>query len=143
MARFGTYDNVVFHDAVMTTAGENAGVHMECMWSNGPNLTVRNSVFRDCSVMDLFLTRGSWWGQGNVCCVTLENNIFMPSERTNNTGVHFYSVQIHDNADSIDRYQVRNNRFDLPFNLGDSPVVNSAFCGNSGQVSASWTAGCQ
>ena len=49
-----TYDNVFFHDAVMTTAGENAGVHMECMWSSGPHLTVRNSVFRDCAIMDIF-----------------------------------------------------------------------------------------
>ena len=87
-----TYDHVFFHDAVMTTAGENAGIHMECMWSNGPNLTIRDSVFRDCAIMDLFLTRGSWWGQANVCCVTLENNIFWPSERINNGGVHFYSV---------------------------------------------------
>ena len=60
--------------------------------------------------MDLFLTRGDWWGQANVCCVTLENNIFWPSERTNNGGVHFYSVLVHENASSIDRYQVRNNR---------------------------------
>ena len=33
---------------------------MECMWSNGPNLTVRNSVFRDCAIMDILLTRGNW-----------------------------------------------------------------------------------
>ena len=64
--------------------------------------------------MDMFLTRGSWYGQANVCCVTLENNIFWPSERINNGGVHFYSVLVHDNADSIDRYKIRNNRFDLP-----------------------------
>ena len=57
---FAIYDNVFFHDAVLTTAGENAGVHMECMWSNGPNLTIRNSVFRDCAIMDLLITRGDW-----------------------------------------------------------------------------------
>ena len=90
--RFANFTNVSFRDAVMTTAGENAGVHMECLWSSGPNLIIRNSVFRDCSVMDLFLTRGDWYGQGNDCCVTLENNIFFPSERTNNGGLHYYSV---------------------------------------------------
>ena len=137
-----TYDHVFFHDAVMTTAGENAGIHMECMWSNGPNLTIRNSVFRDCAIMDLLLTRGSWYGQANVCCVTLVNNIFWPSERINNGGVHFYSVYVHDNADSIDRYQVRNNRFDLPFALGGNPVVNSVFCGNTGRTERWWTPRC-
>ena len=137
-----TYDNVFFHDAVMTTAGENAGIHTECMWSNGPNLTVRNSVFRDCAIMDLFLTRGSWYGQANVCCVTLVNNIFWPSERINNGGVHFYSVLVHDNADSIDRYQIRNNRFDLPFALSDNPVVNSVFCGNTGRTERWWAPKC-
>ena len=137
-----TYTNVSFHDAVMTTAGENAGVHMECMWSSGPGLTIRNSVFRDCSVMDLFLTRGSWYGQPNVCCITLENNIFWPSERINNGGVHFYSVLVHENADSIDRYQVRNNRFDLPFSLSERPVVNSVFCGNTGHTEKWWAPKC-
>ena len=139
---FATYENVFFHDAVFTIPGENAGVHMECMFSNGPNLTVRNSVFRDCAIMDLFLTRGDWWGQANVCCVTLENNIFWPSERTNNGGVHFYSVLVHENASSIDRYQVRNNRFDLPFALSDNPVVNSVFCGNTGRTEKWWAAKC-
>ena len=42
-----TYENVFFHDAVFTTPGENAGVHMECMFSSGPGLTVRDSGFRD------------------------------------------------------------------------------------------------
>ena len=136
------YDNVFFHTAVMTTAGENAGVHMECMWSSGPNLIIRNSVFRDCSVMDLLITRGDWYGQPNYCCVVLENNIFYPSERINNGGVHYYSVFTHENADKIDRYQVRNNRFDLPFSLGGNPVVNSTFCGNTGQADIGWKAPC-
>ena len=139
---FATYENVFFHDAVMTPAGKDAGIHTECMWSNGPNLTVRNSVFRDCAIMDLFLTRGSWYGQANVCCVTLVSNIFWPSERTNNGGVHFYSVLVHDNADSIDRYQVRNNRFDLPFALSDNPVLNSVFCGNTGRTERWWVRTC-
>ena len=137
-----TYENVSFHDAVMTTAGQRAGAHMECMWSSGPSLTVRNSVFRDCSVMDLFLTRGSWYGQGNVCCVTLENNIFFPSERSNNGGVHFYSVLVHENADSIDRYVIKNNRFDLPFSASGNPVVNSVFCGNTGRTERWWAPKC-
>ena len=49
---------------------------------------------------------------------------------------------VHDNADSIDRYQVRNNRFDLPFALGDNPVVNSVFCGNTGRTERWWAPKC-
>ena len=57
-----TFDNVVFHDAVMTPAGEASGVHMECVYAIVvPGFTVRNSIFRDCSVMDLFFTYGDWW----------------------------------------------------------------------------------
>ena len=66
----------------------------------------------------------------------------MPSERTDNGGVHFYSVLTHDNADKIDRYQVRNNRFDLPFYLSDNPVVNSVFCGNTGRTESWWAPTC-
>lgn len=136
------YDHVFAHGAVMTTAGENAGVHMECMWSSGPGLVVRNSVFRDCAVMDILITRGDWYGQPNYCCVVLENNIFHPSERINNGGVHYYTVVTHENADKIDRYQIRNNRFDLPFSLGNNPVVNSTFCGNTGRTERWWAPKC-
>ncbi len=142
------YDNVWFHDAVMTTAGEQAGVHMECVYSNAPYSTWRNSRFSNCSVMDLFLTRGDWWGQPNVCCQTVEGNTFEPSRRTNSQGEHFYGFLVHDNADSIDRYRVVGNTFHQPVSLGDSPVVNSVFCGNlespagSNKIPASWKAAC-
>ena len=97
----------------MTTAGENAGMHMECMWSNGPNLTIRNSVFRDCAIMDLFLTRGSWYGQAQRLLRHAREQRLLAVRAHNNGGVHFYSVLVHENADSIDRYTVSNNRFDL------------------------------
>ena len=45
---------------------------------------------------------------------------------------------VHDNADSIDRYQIRNNRFDQPFFLSGNPVVNSVFCGNTGRTESWW-----
>ena len=45
---------------------------------------------------------------------------------------------------TIDGWRIANNRFDLP--VGDfdpaSRVVNSVFCGNTGQVSAGWTTPC-
>ena len=53
-----TVDNVLFHDAVYRTDG----VHMECVYAIGvPGFTIRNSTFRDCAIMDLFFTYGSWW----------------------------------------------------------------------------------
>ena len=59
-----TFDNVVFHDAIMTPGGEDSGVHMECVYAIVvPHFTVRNSTFRDCSVMDLFFTYGTWWAR--------------------------------------------------------------------------------
>ena len=56
---------------------------MECLYAIGvPGFTLRNSTFRDCAIMDLFFTYGSWWSPlppayGNV---TVENNVFAHSE---------------------------------------------------------------
>jgi hypothetical protein len=111
-----TVDNVVLHDVVMRTDG----THMECLYAIGvQGLTVRNSLFRDCAVMDLFFTYGSWWSPqppayGNV---TLENNVFAHSERTNNGGWHYYSLYVGDtgpngDADPMRGWVVRNNTFE-------------------------------
>ena len=54
-----TFDNVRFHDVVMTPTGESEGLHMECLYSLASNLTIKNSRFENCAVMDLFLTRGT------------------------------------------------------------------------------------
>jgi hypothetical protein len=92
-----TFDNVLFHDAVMTPGGEDSGVHMECVYAIVvPGFTVRNSVFRDCSVMDLFFTYGTWWTPlpppyGNV---TIENNVFAHPERISNGGWHYYGLYV-------------------------------------------------
>ena len=78
-----TVDNVDFHDAIYRTDG----THMECLYAIGvPGFTLRNSSFRDCAVMDVFFTYGSWWSPlppayGNV---TIENNVFAHPEMENN-----------------------------------------------------------
>jgi hypothetical protein len=111
-----TIDNVLFHDAVLRTDG----VHMECMYAIGvPGLTVRNSTFRDCAVMDLFLTYGSWWSPqppayGNV---TIENNVFEHSEQDNNGSWNYFSLYIAwigpgGASDSMSGWVVRNNTFE-------------------------------
>ena len=52
-------DNVRFHDVVMTSTGEAEGIHMECLYSQASNITIKNSRFENCAVMDLFFTRGT------------------------------------------------------------------------------------
>ena len=92
-----TIDNVLFHDAVLTPAGQSRDVHMECLYAIGvPGFTIRNSTFRDCAIMDLFFTYGGWWSPkppayGNV---TIENNVFAHSEDDNNTSWHYYGLYI-------------------------------------------------
>ena len=57
------FDNVDFHDVVQ----RSSDVHNECIvrpWL--PGLTIRNSTFRNCATMDLFVKRGDWWGQPAV-----------------------------------------------------------------------------
>lgn len=127
----GLFEDDVFKDQVYVS-----GAHMECIWSNGPGLTVRRSVFSGCQIFDLFLTRADYAGQGNVCCVTLEDNTFGPTIT--------YTVKVHENADSIDRYTWKRNTFIThPPNLGGNPVLaNSVFCGNIGPVDASWKTPC-
>jgi hypothetical protein len=56
-----------------------------------PNLTVRNSRFQHCAVMDLFIERGTWWNQPLYGGLTIENNVF---EHSNMLGIntwHYYS----------------------------------------------------
>ena len=136
-----TIDNVLFHDAVMSSAGEAAGVHMECVYAIGvPGITIRNSVFRDCSVMDLFFTYGSWWSPqppsyGNV---TVENNVFAHPERQNSTGWHYYSMYIawigpNGAADPMSNWVVRNNTFESDaFVAPDRGTNGTRFVGNVG-----------
>jgi hypothetical protein len=135
-------DNVLFHDAFMTSQGEAADVHMECVYAIGvPGLTIRNSTFRDCAVMDLFFTYGSWWSPqppayGNV---TIENNVFSHPERSNNGGWHYYGLYIgwigpRGDDDPLTGWVVRNNTFENSSSVGTSNrrAVNSRWVGNLG-----------
>jgi hypothetical protein len=87
-----TFDNVRFHDVVMTPTGESEGLHMECLYSLASNLTVKNSRFENCAVMDLFLTRGTWYNQPEYGGWTLTNNYFDAPRFTNGQCCHYFSV---------------------------------------------------
>jgi hypothetical protein len=140
MLATGTYltvDNVDFHDAVLKTDG----THMECLYAIGvEGFTIRNSTFRDCAVMDLFFTYGNWWSPkppayGNV---TIENNVFAHSERTDNAGWHYYSLYIaslgpNGPADPMRGWVVRNNTFELGVAMDANSASNgSRWVGNIG-----------
>jgi hypothetical protein len=80
-------DNVDFHDVLHTSDG----VHNECIFSQSPGLTIRNSTFRNCATMDVSLNRGDWWGQPPYGGVTLENNVFGHSIM-DTSGWHHYGL---------------------------------------------------
>ncbi len=136
-----TVDNVTFHDAVMSAGGESRDVHMECVYAIGvPGFTIRNSTFRDCSVMDLFFTYGSWWtprppAYGNV---TIENNVFGHSERASNSGWHYFGLYIawigpNGAADPMSNWVVRNNTFEQEaFIAPNSGTSGTRWVGNIG-----------
>jgi hypothetical protein len=131
-----TFDNMVFHDAVLKTDG----THMECVYAIVvPGMTVRNSLFYSCGVMDLFFTYGDWWtpkppAYGNV---TLENNVFAHSTMENNAGWHYYGLFVGNtgpNGSRMDGWVVRNNTFETPVGLSTQGVTaaNSRWVGNLG-----------
>ena len=110
------FDDVVFHDVAV----RSPGVHNECVFSEAPGLTIRNSTFRGCATMDLFIVRGDWWGQAPYGDVVLENNVFAHS--TNGEGWHYYGLYW--SNDAFERVRVVNNTFENPVtldNVGGGP----------------------
>ncbi len=128
-----TFDNVSFHDAVMTTPD----THMECVFAIGvPGFVVRNSTFHNCAVMDLFFVYGNWWtplppAYGNV---TIENNVF---EHVLNSGGswNYYPLYIGQTGNAtLDGWVVRYNTFEQNASVTTShnQAVNSRWVGNLG-----------
>ena len=141
-----TLQNVVFHDAV----ANQDGIHMECLYAIVvPNLTVTNSTFTNCAVMDLFFTYGDWWTPlpppyGNV---TLEGNRFETPRDTNGACCLYYGLYAGNTASpapgSITGWVVRNNWFESSVAGFDSrTVTGSTFCGNTGAAPTAWQSNC-
>jgi hypothetical protein len=122
-----TFDNVVFHDVIQ----QGADVHNECIFSEAAGLTVRNSTFVNCATMDLFVLRGSWWGQPTYGNVTLENNVFGHS--VNGSQWHYYGLYW--SNDSWTNNRVVNNTFEnavILDNIGNGPY-SGVWANNVGQ----------
>jgi hypothetical protein len=110
------FDNVEFHDVIQ----KGADVHNECVFSQTPGLVIRNSTFRNCATMDLFITLGDWWGQQPYGHVTLENNVFGHS--VNGSGWHYYGLYW--SSYKFESVRVVNNTFEnsvILDNIGSGP----------------------
>lgn len=136
------FDNVNFHDVVIASAG----VHSECVYAIAvPGMTVRNSRFRNCAVMDILFTWPDWWNPPPPAYgdITLEGNTFGDpvgsccSVYVGNTGPGGNTLAARERRN----WTVRNNFFeDAPF--ADGAAVGGVYCGNTGLAPASWTQPC-
>jgi hypothetical protein len=128
-----TFVNFNFHDVRVT----GSLIHNECVFSDGPNLTVRRSHFWHCPTMDLFITRGDWWNQQPYGGVTIENNVFEHSRMESSTSWHYYGLlfggQLAYDGAPLENLKVRYNTFETSVSLGDFKAVgDSEWVGNVG-----------
>jgi hypothetical protein len=119
------YDNVDFHDVRLQTQG----VHLECVYSMSPGITIRNSRFNRCAIFDILFTRGDWWGQPLYGGFKLLDNQFGQTcgSGTNcgpGTGA-YYSVMFHRVLQGIRNAEIRGNRFDFPVAPEGNTATNS------------------
>jgi hypothetical protein len=123
------FDGVDFHDA--TASGD--GVHMECMWAGSTiGLTVRNSIFRNCSHFDIFFTRDTG---DNVSNVLLENNVFEAPKQPNGQDAP-YALNISNWLTRMDGYVIRNNAFGADITIQPTSISNSRIVNNIGPIAS-------
>jgi hypothetical protein len=115
-------DNVYFHDVYQ----RGADVHNECIFSQVPGLTIRNSRFRNCATMDLMVTRGDFWGQPTYGGLTLENNVFAHSVNGEDPDWHYYGFLLHGNMGQLTNVRIVNNTFESPVGGITTQDVHSA-----------------
>lgn len=108
------FERVTFHDVVQRTEG----VHNECFFSESPGLVVRDSRFRNCATMDLFIVRNA--SEPPYGSITLVNNVFGHS--VNGDGWHYYGLYW--SNDAFSDVRVVNNTFEnnvILDNIGSGP----------------------
>ena len=124
-----TFDGVLFHDAVRT----QEGAHLECLYAaDVQRFTVRNSAFRNCAIMNLFLTKLSGVDPNGV---TVENTFF---DRTGSHGGDlskgYYALQIGGAISSLPGLVLRNNSFNQPIWF-EAPTPGARIVNNVGELS--------
>lgn len=124
------FDNVVFHDVVLRTAG----VHNECIFAAVPDeMVIRNSEFVNCAVMDVFFVYPDWWSPlpPPYDNVTLEGNVFGQPVGTYSLYIGKIGTSIATSA-PVTGWMIRNNQIDGPVH-SDAPYGSgNTFCGNIG-----------
>jgi hypothetical protein len=129
-----TFVNFNFHDVRVT----GPSIHNECVYSDAPNLTVRRSRFWNCATMDLFVTRGDFWGQPAYGGVTLVNNVFEHSTMEERGSWHHYGLlfggQLNFDGAPLHNFKVRYNTFEQAVSLNSSfrATGDSEWVGNVG-----------
>jgi hypothetical protein len=124
-----TFNHFKFHDVRLTSSA----VHNECVYSNGPNLTIKNSHFWQCATMDLFITRGDWWGQPLYGGVTLINNVFEHSTMEGASSWHYYSLGINGGIiQEMRNWTVINNTFETEVSGSGTPAPGTIWANNVG-----------
>ena len=129
-----TFINFDFHDVRVT----GSQIHNECVYSSGPNLTVRRSHFWNCPTMDLFITRGTWWNQPAYGGVTIENNVFEHSTMEGRNSWHYYGLlfggQLAFEGAPLANFKIRYNTFEQSVSLDGSfrATGDSKWVGNIG-----------
>jgi hypothetical protein len=130
-------DGVTFHDYTRTIEG----IHMECLHVYpAQNLTIRNTRFRNCAVMDLFLS--NYGSAGSLRNITIENNVFdTPGSVAGGLSKGFYPLVFEPFGSPIAGVNVRFNSlygsivFDNPDNGPYySDIRASSNVGTQGQI---------
>jgi hypothetical protein len=141
------FDDVLFHDVLLTSAGAARDVHNECVYAIVvERFRVTDSTFRDCSTMDLMLTYGTWWDPlppdyGNG---TIARNDFGCPRFAENSGCHYYALLFNGAMPSVHGWTVRDNSFEAGTDVGlDQPFEGGLRCGNAGAtIGGEWKGAC-
>jgi hypothetical protein len=133
-----TIDGVYFHDVIRDQNGYNQGIHTECLhlWGGIAYVTVRNSRFYNCAIMDMFVENYATGSSGNVHDITVENNFFdIPGSHggqySQTSSALMFETQ---NRGNINNVTVRFNSFygQLVFSENGGTVQNASAVGNYG-----------
>jgi hypothetical protein len=123
-----TFDGVEFHDA----SAANSSIHTECLWAGGvQGLTVRNSLFRNCTYFDIFFTT---LNGPNPRDVLLENNVFESTKSWDGTPQP-YALNVANWVTTATNFTFRNNTLGSDIVVQSTTINNFNIRGNTGQLS--------
>ncbi len=121
-------DGVYFHDYTRTDPAQ----HMECLHVYpAQGLSIQNSRFFNCAIMDLFFA--NYGSGGNLRDITLVNNMFnAPGSHAGALSGGYYPVLFAPNGGSITNVSILYNSFNGSFNANpDGSLVNWEAIGNA------------